>query len=120
MMINPGAVPVDDADEQLAEQNLGVFLAAARERGAQLGGDPVRDPAADRDGRFGWDLPVVGGSVTRLLMPGVELMRVRDDLTSNAPCLYVNGSAWWWQSALALVVSTARWAAAPRPVHQSD
>jgi hypothetical protein len=38
-----------------------VFLGNVRERGGQLDGEPVRDPAADRDGRFGWDLPMVGG-----------------------------------------------------------
>jgi hypothetical protein len=114
-MINPGTVAVDDADEQLAEQNLDVFLTAARDRGAPLAGDPVRDPSADRDGRFGWDLPMAGGSVTRLLMPGVELMRVRDDLTVDAPCLYVNGGAWWWPSALGMVATAARWSATPRP-----
>ncbi|MEV8508355.1 hypothetical protein AB0368_26535 [Actinoplanes sp. NPDC051475] len=67
--------------------NLAVFLKAVGKRGGELAGDPIRDPAADRDGRFGWDLPRPDGSITRLLMPGVELMRVRDDLTAHAPCL---------------------------------
>jgi hypothetical protein len=50
-MINPGAEPIDDADEQLAERNLDVFLPLPRDRGAPLAGPPVRDPTADRDGR---------------------------------------------------------------------
>jgi hypothetical protein len=114
-MINPGTVPVDDADEQVAGRNVGVFLAAAQLLGAPLAGDPVRDPAADRDGRFGWDLPASDGSTIRLLMPGTDLMRVRDDLTASAPCLYLNGGAWWWPSALAMVASAARWSATSRP-----
>ena len=56
-VINPGTLPVDDAREDLAAANLAVFLTAVGERGGQLAGEPVRDPAADRDGRFGWDLP---------------------------------------------------------------
>jgi hypothetical protein len=36
-------------------------------------------------------------------MPGVELCLVRDDLTAIAPCLYVNGGAWWWNDAVGLV-----------------
>jgi hypothetical protein len=95
MMINPGTVPVDGADEQPAKQNLDVFLTVARERGAPLAGPPVRDPTADRDGRFDWDLPLIDASVTRLLMPGVEVMRVRDDLTTAAPCRFVIGIRWW-------------------------
>jgi hypothetical protein len=113
-MINPGSLPIDGAREDLAAANLGVFLAAARERGAELAGDPVRDPAADRDGRYGWDLPMADGSVVRLLMPGVELTRVRDDLTASAPTLGVCGSAWWWNDAVGLVAAQARWSFSPR------
>jgi hypothetical protein len=114
MMINPGSLPVDGAREELAAANLDVFLAAARDRGAQFAGDPVRDPAADRDGRYGWDLPMVDGSMVRLLMPGAELIRVRDDLTAQAPVLYVNGGAWWWNDAMGLLASTARWSSSLR------
>ncbi|GAA0579988.1 hypothetical protein GCM10010172_76200 [Paractinoplanes ferrugineus] len=113
-MINPGTEPVDGR-EDLATANLATFLDAVRGRAAEmdqvpiryrvaaLTGDPRRDPAADRDGRFGWDLPFDDGRVVRLLMPGVELPRLRDDLTARAPCLYVNGSASWWNGAVDLV-----------------
>jgi len=115
-MINPGTAPVEDADEQVAAENLTVFLDTVRARVAGMGGapavrvtefsgDPVRDPAADRDGRFGWDLPFSDGSRLRLLMPGAELARLRDDLTAEAPCLYVNGNAYWWDAAVARVAA---------------
>lgn len=113
-MINPGSLPVEGAREELAAAALDVFLAQARERGARFAGDPVRDPAADRDGRYGWDLPMADGSVTRLLMPGAELTRIQG-LGASAPVvLYVCGGAWWWSSAVGLVASPARWSFSPR------
>lgn len=112
-MINPGTAPLEQASEQLAVANLAAFLTAVAERAAfmdrevsirrrvaHLDGDPVRDPGADRDGRLGWDLPFSDGRIVRLLMPGVELAALRDDLTASAPCLYVNGNAWWWNGAV--------------------
>ncbi|RZU46626.1 hypothetical protein EV385_6702 [Krasilnikovia cinnamomea] len=68
-MINPGTAPLDDTREDLAAANVEVLLAAVLDRGAALG-EPVRDPAADRDA---WDAPEADGTVVRLLMPGVEL-----------------------------------------------
>jgi hypothetical protein len=114
VIINPGTQPIEDAHEDLAAANLQVFLDAARDRGVELGGDPVRDPDADRDGRFGWNLLMADESIVRLLMPGAELIRVRDNVTAQAPCLYLNGSAWWWDSAVGLVASPARWSSSPR------
>jgi hypothetical protein len=38
-----------------------------------------------------------------LLLPGVELRLLRDDITAAAPCLYVNGNAWWWDAAVGSV-----------------
>ncbi|MBL7252780.1 hypothetical protein [Paractinoplanes lichenicola] len=111
-MINPGTEPVEGASEELARANLDVFLGAVRRRTGELdgvsirrrvagiAGDPVRDPGADRDGRFGWDLPMSDDRAVRLLMPGVELTLIRDDITARAPCLYVNGNAWWWNGAV--------------------
>ena len=115
-MINPGTAPVEDADEQAAAENLAVFLDTVRARVAAMGGppavrvteltgEPVRDPAADRDGRFGWDLPFSDGTRLRLLLPGTGLARLRDDLTAEAPCLYVNGNAYWWDAAVARVAA---------------
>jgi hypothetical protein len=85
MWINPRSLPVDEAREDLAVADLPVFLAAVISRGGQLTADPVRDPAADRDGRFSWDLPMGDGRVVRPLLPGAGLMRVRDDLTRRPP-----------------------------------
>ena len=33
-------------------------------------------------------------------MSGVVLALIRDDISAQAPCLYVNGQAWWWQGAV--------------------
>jgi hypothetical protein len=41
-------------------------------------------------------------------MPGVELTRIRDDITAQAPCLYVNGCAWWWDAAVDMAIPLAR------------
>ncbi|GAB1645352.1 hypothetical protein KRMM14A1259_57750 [Krasilnikovia sp. MM14-A1259] len=67
-----------------------MLLAAARDRGAVLG-EAVRDPAADRNGRYGWDVPAADGTVVRMLMSGVELTRLRDDITAQALILAVSG-----------------------------
>ena len=111
-MINPGTAPIEEGRLDLAEANLDDFLSAVRRRAAELdevpfrrrvaglSGDPIRDPRADRDGRFGWDLPLSDGRTVRLLMPGVGLTLIRDDITAEAPCLYVNGNAWWWDGAV--------------------
>ncbi len=116
-MINPGTAPIADAREDLATAGLEAFLAAVqarageldqvpiRRRITQLTGEAVRDPAADRDGRYGWDLPIADGRVTRLLIPGVDLPQMRDDITAQAPCLYVNGTAWWWNDAVNTVAA---------------
>ena len=115
-MINPGTLPIEESREDLAVANLDAFLAAVRTRAAELeqaplrrrvaelAGDPVRNPAADRDGRYGWDLPLSDGSTVQLLIPGVPLTVVRD-LTALAPCLYVNGLAWWWNEAVGRIAA---------------
>ena len=110
-MINPGSAPVADAREELAAANLHIFVDAVREqallerevRGA--GGevaDPVRDPDADRDGRYGWTLTVNGVKVS-ILMPGVHLTQLHD-MGAGAPCLQINGNWWWWPSAVGAAV----------------
>ena len=38
-------------------------------------------------------------------MPGTALARLRDDLTAEAPCLYVNGNAYWWDAAVSRVAA---------------
>jgi len=61
-------------------------------------GEPVRDPGADADGRFGWVLPVNGVEV-RVLMPGASSDDVQG-LGADAPALFVNGKPVWWPSAV--------------------
>ncbi|MEV4705483.1 hypothetical protein [Actinoplanes sp. NPDC049316] len=116
-VINPGTAPVENASEELAVAALAVFLDEVGKRAAEmnatplkrreasLAGDPARDPGADRDGRFGWDLPLSDGRVVRLLMPGLRVELMRDDITAAAPCLYVNGTAWWWTTAVGMVAA---------------
>ncbi|GGQ84764.1 hypothetical protein [Couchioplanes azureus] len=116
-MINPGTVPIDDAREDLAVSALDVFLTAVQARAAELEAAPLkrriagitgeakRDPAADRDGRFGWDLPLTDGRIVRLLLPGVPVELARDSVEASSPCLYVNGTAWWWSDAVNAVAA---------------
>lgn len=99
-MINPGTLPVPDATEAAAADNIRVFVAAVREQGGEMAGDPVRDPDSDRDGRYGYRLAGVDGASVHVLMPGAPLAAVRDDRSAGAPCLYVGGEAWWWPSAV--------------------
>lgn len=91
-MINPGSRPVEGGTEQQAEGNLAAFIDAATERGLELADEPDRIPDADEGGRYGWNLPLTNGTVVRVLMPGVDLVRVRDDLSAEAPCLKINGN----------------------------
>jgi hypothetical protein len=112
LVINPGTLPLDDVSEDLAAANLTVFLAAVRVRATELekveirhrvagiSGEPVRTPDADRDGRFGWSLPLSDGGGISVLMPGVDLARLRDDLTAQAPMLYIDGVQGWWADAV--------------------
>ncbi|WP_433531272.1 hypothetical protein ACQPYA_03955 [Micromonospora sp. CA-263727] len=97
-MVNFGTGPVDEASEAAAEANMSAFVDALRQRGIDLPATADRDPSADRDGRYGYLLPTATGAV-HILMPGADLARVRDDLTASAPCLVVNGQAWWWHDA---------------------
>ncbi|GIG75185.1 hypothetical protein Pfl04_35890 [Planosporangium flavigriseum] len=85
-----------------------------------MAGDPVRDPQTDRDGRYGYLLPVADGSTVSVLMPGVELQRVRDDLTATAPCLYVSNEAWWWPSAVIQAASATARPVVAEPIPQAE
>ncbi len=103
-VINPGTLPVEGASLQAADANMAAFAAAVRERGGALTGGPNREPAADGDGRYGYLLPAAGERVVRVRMPGVDLAKVRDDLSATAPCVLVNGHAWWWNDAVGQAV----------------
>ncbi|GAA0811977.1 hypothetical protein [Spirilliplanes yamanashiensis] len=112
--------PVDNADETTAAHNLVALLDAARDRGAAPAGDPERDPAADRGGRFAWSVPMAGESTIRILMPGVDLKQIRA-MSADAPCLFPNAGgespsqrdAWWWNDAVGVLASSARWSTDP-------
>jgi hypothetical protein len=75
-MINPGTSPLENTREDLAAENLDAFLTAVQQRAAQMGAGPVtrtadltdsptRDPEADRDGRYGWNLELTRRSTSR-------------------------------------------------------
>ena len=102
-MINPGARPVEGASEAAAEANMQAFLDAATDRGLHLADEPERHPEADTGGRYAWILPLEGGDHVQVLMPGADITQVRDDLSSNAYCIFVAGSSWWWNDALGMV-----------------
>lgn len=76
-----------------------------RQRVAGIDGGPVRKPDADRDGWFGWVLPISDGTTVQIRIPGVELARMRDDLSAAAPCLYVNDNPWGWDAAVGSVAN---------------
>jgi hypothetical protein len=111
-VINPGARPLPDARENLAAANLLAFLAEVRVRAVELeevplrvrvhamSGEPERAAGADLSGRFAWDVPFSNGKSVRVLIPGVPLPEIRDDLTAQAPCLYVGAEAAWWSDAV--------------------
>jgi hypothetical protein len=99
--INPGTRPVPDATEAAAVANIAVFAAAVSASGGHVDGEPIRDLSLDTgDGRFGFRLPIAGGGAVLIRMPGTELAHVRDDMSAQAFCLYINEVPWWWPSAV--------------------
>ena len=106
-MINPGSQPVDGAREELAAANLAPFVAAIVEHGGTVTREPTRAAGLDADGRYGWRFEIDGMPV-ELLIPGVQLERVRDDLSATAPCLNVNSSWNRWQGAVYVCVPILR------------
>jgi hypothetical protein len=107
-VINPGSAPAEGASEAAAAANLEALMAAVVERGGRLAGEPVRVPETDEDGRFAWRLPAGehGGGVL-VLMPGVELAKMRDDMSASAPRIIIGGNPWWWPSAVGQVAAAA-------------
>jgi hypothetical protein len=104
-MINPRSQPVQNATEDLAAQNMLEFVAEFQQHGGHMAGNPVRDSSADADGRYGWNVPLVGGQTLRVLMPGLDLGLLTKGTTAQAPCLKVNGTWAWWNGALDLAVA---------------
>lgn len=74
-------------------------------RVASVDGDPVREVDADRDGWFAWRLPISDGTTVQIRIPGVQLTRMRDDLSTTAPCLYVGDNSWSWDGAVGSVAN---------------
>ncbi|GIF08891.1 competence protein CoiA family protein [Actinoplanes siamensis] len=110
-LVIPGMHAVTGATLELAADNMAVFVEAVRERARIEGdtrgytphvGEPRRDANTDADGRFGWTLSV-NGRDQAILMPGIELAQLRGTGLA-APCLIVNGSAWWWNDAAGMAV----------------
>ncbi|GAA3349487.1 hypothetical protein GCM10020358_71810 [Amorphoplanes nipponensis] len=106
-MIDYPGRPVEGGVEDLAEANMGEFVATLREQlalearvhgyGADLG-EPVRDRSLDGGGRYGWLLRVDGFRIA-VLMPGVAPARLQGD-ESTALCLHVNGRPMPWDDAI--------------------
>jgi hypothetical protein len=93
--VNPGAGPVEDADENYARMNVRAFI-----RDLELDGVWFRRYVrADRgDGRFCYRL-YKGEQKCEILVPGLPLKQVRfqDGLDPwDFPRLYVDGSSWLW------------------------
>ena len=106
-MINPGSRPVEGATEEQAAHNLQAFVYEATERGLRLAGEPQRQPDADIDGRYAWDLPLEGGGHVRILMPGADLAQLRS-LSAQAYCIRVGEGFWWWNDAVGMAVPSQR------------
>jgi hypothetical protein len=105
-VIIPGTQAVDGAHVTVATTNMHDFVKEVQARAEVEGqtrgytpsvGEPIRNEAADRDGRYGWVLPV-NGHHQEILMPGVDLAQLRGSSLS-APCVKVNGNSWWWNDA---------------------
>ena len=96
--INPGSGEAPSGTPEQAELNVKTFLTEVAERGATITGTPARVPDADQLGRYAFDLPGATAAV-RILMPGVAVEAIRDDMRASAPCVFVNGAPWWWNDA---------------------
>ncbi|MGI5243129.1 hypothetical protein [Dactylosporangium sp. CA-139066] len=87
MTINPGSAEAPPGTREQAEHNLRLFLAEVSDRGGELAAAPVRVPEGDALGRYAFDLPAAGSATVRVLMPGVPVEAIRDDLRASAPCI---------------------------------
>lgn len=101
-MINPGSRDLEDTSPSVAEENLALFVDAATERGLRLADEPQRAAEADTGGRYGWDLPLEGGTTVRVLMPGRPVAELRDS-SAQAPTIRVGEFFWWWNDAVGQV-----------------
>lgn len=111
-MINPGTQPVVNATEERAAANMQAFAEAVAEVVADddiVVETPHRDADSDSgDGRYGYTVSTADGASVHILMPGAPLAAVRDDRSPAAPCLAVNGTWWWWPSAVTMAVAALR------------
>ncbi|MDP9792617.1 hypothetical protein J2S43_001129 [Catenuloplanes nepalensis] len=122
-MIKPGD-EIEGATADLAVAALAALLADAHERAKELDvtkvkyraahieGAPVRDPAADAGGWFAWRILMSDGREVPVLIPGVDLNKIRGNLSAAAPRIGIGTALWWWTDAVA---SLADEGAALRP-----
>jgi hypothetical protein len=97
--INPGSADAPPGTPEQAAQNLQTFLVEVAHRGGQPSGTPQRVPDGDGRGRYAFDVPTDGDATVRILMPGLAIEAIRDDLRASAPCIFVDGQPWWWNDA---------------------
>jgi hypothetical protein len=108
LLVNSGSRPLEATDAELAEYNLLVFIDDFVERGGRLAAEPERAQDADAGGRYGWSLYRADGVTVLVLIPGVPLTLVRDDLSAEAPCLRVDDEWWWWNEAVGVALRSTR------------
>lgn len=108
----PGTAPVPDATPEHAETNMKAFTDAVAEAVAEdeiVVETPERDAASDTgDGRYGYRLASADGASVHILMPGAPLTDVRDIFGTRPPCLAINGTWWWWPSAITMAAGVLR------------
>lgn len=102
--INPGTGPIEGTTEENARTNMEAFAADLVLVNITTTAI-TRNPGADADGRYGYQLGFSDGRVLDVQMPGLPLDRVRyvdapgQDIW-DFPRLYVNGNSWIWMFAL--------------------
>jgi hypothetical protein len=105
IMINPGTGPVEGATVERARSNMDAFTADLRAAGIHAG-DLQRRPEQDDAGRFAYQLTMDDTRQVTVEMPGLPLDRVRFTGAAGQdiwqfPRLYVDGSSWLWEYAVA-------------------
>ncbi|MEV6803178.1 hypothetical protein [Streptomyces sp. NPDC051132] len=96
-ILNPGSDPVSDATEEQAAANLVAFADELRTAYGVNVVSFVRAATSDYgNGRWAFELLTDDERRIEVQMPGAPLKQVREEWTR----LYVDGSSWFWESAL--------------------
>lgn len=96
-ILNSGSGPVADATEEQAAANVEAFIEELRASHGVNVISHVRAATSDYgDGRWAYELLTDDERRIEIQMPGAPLKAVRDEWTR----LYVDGSSWFWDSAL--------------------